>query len=333
MKFFLGFIFILFLSSTSHKSWETFRISGFAQGTTYSITYYSDDSSVSKPQVDSVLNSLDSSLSLYKSYSLINSFNESEKGVMIDCHFKNVFHKSAIVYKETNGLFDITVQPLVQAWGFGVKKTDSIPDKKQIAVIMKCIGSSHLQLSGNYLKKDKPCVKIDMNGIAQGYSVDVLANFLESKGIENYIVELGGEIRIKGRKKPSGNKMKIGIEAPPETEFDETAIQKTVSFDKGAITTSGSYRKYYESKGKRITHIINPKTGYPVQNELISVTVFAKDAMTADAYDNALMLMGLKAGLNFVEKRKDIAAYFIYKTKDGNVAATASSRFKKLMNP
>jgi FAD:protein FMN transferase len=330
---FLGFSFLILVSSIQYRGFNKYNITGFAQGTTYAITYYAADSFITKFQVDSILNSLDSSLSLYKSYSLINRFNNAEKGLLVDSHFKNVLRKSLLVYKETNGLFDITVQPLVQAWGFGVNKTDSLPDKKQVEAIMKCIGSSRLRLSANYLKKEKPCVKADMNGIAQGYSVDVIADFLESKGIKNYLVELGGEIRVKGRKQPSGEKMKIGVEAPPENEFEETTIQKTVSFDEGAITTSGSYRKYYESDGKKITHIINPKNGYPVQNELISVTVYANNAITADAYDNAIMLMGLKAGLSFVEKRKDIAAYFIYKDKEGNIRDSASSRFKKLMNP
>ena len=170
-----------------------------------------------------------------------------------------------------------------------------------------------------------------MNGIAQGYSVDVIADFLEQHNITNYIVELGGELRVKGRKQPSGEKMKIGIESPTKNEFDDESLEGIVSIDSGAITTSGSYRKFYESKGKIITHLIDPTTGYPVQNELISVTVYAKDAITADAYDNALMLMGLKNGLKFIEQRKDIAAYFIYHKSNGEIADTASSQFYKLM--
>jgi len=127
--------------------------------------------------------------------------------------------------------------------------------------------------------------------------------------------------------------MKIGIESPDEDEFSDHPMQKIISLENGAITTSGNYRNYYESNGKKITHIINPKTGYPVQNELISVTVYAKNAITADGYDNALMLMGLKKALQFIDKRKDLAGYFIYKNKEGKIADTASSRFYKLMNP
>jgi thiamine biosynthesis lipoprotein len=161
--------------------------------------------------------------------------------------------------------------------------------------------------------------------------VDVLAAFLETHGIKNYLVELGGEIRILGRKQPGNDKMKIGIEAPGEDELALSMMQKILPLDHGAITTSGSYRKFYESEGKKITHIIDPRTAYPVQNELISVTVYAPDAMTADAFDNALMVMGLQKGLQWVEKRKDLAAHFIYRTKTGAVADTASSRFYKLI--
>jgi FAD:protein FMN transferase len=326
---------LFFVVLGSHRSveWKRFAIAGTAQGTTYSIIYYADDSAVTKSLIDSVLMSLDSSLSLYQPYSRINQFNNSAKGIILDHHLVQVVKKSIATYKETAGLFDITVQPLVHAWGFGVVKTNTVPDAAIIKSILPCVNTKLLQLNGNSLMKKKPCVKIDLNGIAQGYSVDVLASFLEKNGVKNYIVELGGEIRVKGRKQPSGEKMKIGIESPNEDAFENHPVQKIIALDKGAITTSGSYRKFYESNGQKITHLINPKTGYPHKNELISVTVYARDAMTADAYDNALMLMGLKQALAFVERRKDLAAYFVYKNANGSIADTASSAFLKLLNP
>ena len=133
---------------------------------------------------------------------------------------------------------------------------------------------------------------IDVNGIAQGYSVDMLANLMEAYGINNYVVELGGEIRVKGRK-PGNEKMKVGIESPVSAERDLGMMQRVLVIDSGAITTSGNYRRYYESEGKKISHLLDPKTGYSISNELIAVTVFAEDAITADGYDNALMVMGL----------------------------------------
>lgn len=321
------------LGANTSIEWKRYSMTGTAQGTTYSILYYAEDSVVTKSMIDCVLMSLDSSLSLYKPYSRINQFNHSASGIVLDEHLLPVIKKSFTTYKETNGLFDITVQPLVQAWGFGVTKTIVVPDAAAIKSILPCVNTKLLQLKGNRLIKTRPCVKIDLNGIAQGYSVDVLAALLEKHGLKNYIVELGGEIRVKGRKQPLGEKMKIGIESPNEDAFENHPLQKIVVLDEGAITTSGNYRKFYESKGQKITHIINPKTGYPQKNELISVTVYAKDAITADAYDNALMLMGLKDAMAFVERRKDLAAYFIYIDANGKIADTASSAFLKLMNP
>jgi thiamine biosynthesis lipoprotein len=249
----------------------------------------------------------------------------------MDNHFQIVFNKSMETYRQTGGIFDITVQPLVQAWGFGPQKITALPDSGTIRSLKACVSSLNLYTKGNTLLKRKPCTRIDVNGIAQGYSVDVIAGFLETHGIQNYLVELGGEIRLKGCKQPGHEKMKIGIEAPGDNDFQLSMISKIIATDSGAITTSGSYRKFYESEGKKITHIIDPRTGYPAQNELISVTVYARDAITADAYDNALMVMGLKKALQFVAQRKDLAAHFIYRTATGAIADTASSRFYKLL--
>lgn len=312
------------------KSYKQYRIEGFAQGTTYGVTYYAADSLLSRSEVETVLEELDSSLSLYKPYSIINAFNASTNGVIIDEHLRNVIEKSFEVYTITGGTFDITVWPLVNAWGFGVKKIDSMPSKHFIDSAMACVGSDKLELKGRVLHKRLRCVGIDVNGIAQGYSVDILSELLEKKGIDNYMVEIGGEIRMKGRKQPGNERMKIGIESPVDNPFAVPQLKTIVMPDSGAITTSGSYRKFYESNGKRITHIIDPRTGNSVQNELISVTVFAKDAITADAYDNALMVMGLGEGLRFA-KRNKIEAYFIYRKKEGVLADTATEGFYKLV--
>lgn len=312
-------------------AWLKIQISGKAQGTTYHITWYAEDSTVSQLQIDSILQKIDTSLSIYNPQSLITKFNNGNSGVVMDNHFRIVLNKSLETYHQTHGIFDITVLPLVQAWGFGPKKVTVLPDSTTIRSIKACVSSLNLYTKGNALYKRKSCTGIDVNGIAQGYSVDVVANFLEAHGIRNYLVEIGGEIRVKGHKQPGNEKMKIGIEAPGENDFELSMISKIISVDSGAITTSGSYRKFYESEGKKITHLIDPRTGYPAQNELISVTVFAPDAITADALDNALMVMGLKKALQFTEQRKNIAAHFIYRTPGGKIADTASSRFYKLL--
>ena len=206
-----------------------------------------------------------------------------------------------------------------------------MPDSLSIQRIRECVDSRYLSLKDYLLIKQKPCVQIDVNGIAQGYSVDVLADFLEQQGIKDYMIELGGEIRLRGHKYPSFQKMRIGIEAPGDNEFEPQLLQKIIEPDDGAITTSGSYRKFHQSDGKKITHIIDARTGYPAQNELISVTVHAKKAIIADAYDNALMAMGLERALHFVQQHPELAAYFIYRKKDGSIADTASTIFDKFM--
>ncbi len=307
-------------------------ITGSAQGTTYHITYYATDSSVTNFQIDSILNKIDSSLSIYKPYSLISQFNNSTDGVVADMHLMEVVNKGIETCISTKGIFDITVYPYTEAWGFGIKKIDSTPSAKTIQQLQACVGSKKLYWAGNKLAKKKSCVKLDPNGIAQGYSVDVIADFLSANGINNYLVEIGGEMRVKGRRQPDHVMMKIAIEVPGDDQWNISLAQRVITIEEGAITTSGNYRKFYESKGKKISHIIDARTGYPAQNELISVTVFAKDAITADAYDNALMVMGLKRAIEFVEKRKSIAAHFIYRKKDGNIADTASSRFYPLLN-
>jgi thiamine biosynthesis lipoprotein len=301
-----------------------------AQGTTWSINYYSKAPVISQQSIDSILLILDNSLSIYRDSSLISKFNNSASGTPIDKHLQKVVSKSLEIHKTTNGRFDITVKPLVEIWGFAAHEPDHLPDSAEIKSIMPCIGSKNLSLRNHFLSKRIPCTEIDVNGIGQGYSVDIIAAYLESCGIKNYLVELGGELRIRG-KKPDNTLMRVGIESPVEDLSEPALMQQVIQLSAGAITTSGSYRKFYESNGKRISHIIDPFTGYSAETDLIAVTVFARTALTADGYDNAILMMGLKAGLEFVETHKEMAAYFIYKDAKGQVRSLASSRFKKLL--
>ncbi|HUQ66086.1 MAG TPA: FAD:protein FMN transferase [Flavitalea sp.] len=307
---------------------KTVHFTGQAQGTTWSVTYYHTDTSVSQNKIDSIFSSIDSSLSVYKPYSTISAFNKSTRGIKLDVHLKNIVRTSLEVTRETKGLSDITVAPLIEAWGFLAKQSSKIPDDHQLHQILKCVGIKNIRLKGDSLIKLKPCVKIDVNGIAQGYTVDVIASYLETEGINNYVVEVGGEVCVKGRKQPGNKPFKIGIESPSGDDFSALPMQRIVILNHGAVTTSGNYRKFHESKGKKYSHIINPHTGKSAGNGMISATVYAKNATTADAYDNALMLMGVKKALKFIEARPDMAAFIIYKTKNGAIADTASSRFR-----
>jgi len=309
---------------------QLYAIHGYAQGTDYSIKYYAKDSVVTQKAIDSILLQIDSSMSLYKTYSLISKFNASPKGIEIDPHFLNVVKKSFEIFKATNGVFDITVKPLVQAWGFGAKPISKFPDSSTIQKILPCIGMQNLSIKGSFFNKNKSCVEIDLNGIAQGYSVDVVAEYLLQKGVKSFVVEIGGELRIKGRK-PDGSFFRIGIEGPADTEGSEPGIKHVIQLNKGAITTSGNYRKYLQQGSKKISHLINAKTGYPLQNSMISVTLYAKDAITADGYDNAIMAMEPLEALKFVKAHKELECYLIYHKSDGSVADTLSTGFGKLL--
>ncbi len=311
---------------------SAFKINGFAQGTSYAINYYAEDSVVSKLQIDSILNVIDLSMSLYKSNSAISKFNQMPCGKMkLDNHMKAVVAKSFQINKETAGLFDITLQPLMRLWGFFDHQQGSSPDTSRIKALLEvAVGMDKIKLKKDFLTKKNNPVEIDLNGIAQGYSVDIIADFLESKAIKAYLVELGGEIRAKGPK-PDGSALKIGIEGPTENAEEDGQIKHILAIRQGAVTTSGNYRKFINYKGKNYGHLIYPKTGYPINNEVISVTVFANRAIDADGYDNALMLMGVEKAMKFVETKKDLEAYIIYKTKDGKVADTLTSGFKKMI--
>lgn len=331
--FFLYFIpiFIIAIFAFVKKALHPFKLTGTAQGTTYHITYYADKNIFTETQADSIFQALDSSLSIYKSYSLISKFNKEKRGIILDAHLKKVVAKSLQVSKDSKGLFDITVMPLVNAWGFGPWGEKAPPEATAIDSILSFVGYNKIMIKGDSLVKLNPKTTIDVNGIAQGYSVDVLSAFLDQIKISNYIVEVGGEVKVKGRRQPGDHIMKIGIEAPPENKYDDGIILKTIELKSGAVTTSGKYRKFYESGNKKYSHLIDPKSGYPLQNEIISVTVYAKDAITADAYDNVLIGMTIKDAFCFLNMHPYLQAYFIY-TKFGIVTDTASAGFNSLFS-
>lgn len=329
MQYSFLFLFLsLLIDFNPRQELRQYKINGFAQGTDYAIMYYASDSLATKSGIDSLLNEIDLSMSLYKENSLINQFNLADKQIKTDRFMNDVLKRSFEINRDTKGIFDITVAPLVQAWGFGPKENKKEPSSVEIKSILKCIGMKNLKLENGLLSKTRPCIQIDLNGIAQGYSVDLIADYLAKKGIKSYVAELGGEIRIAGPK-PDGTQMKIGIEGP---DSDGTpTIRHIAAVNNGAITTSGNYRKFHQSGKKKISHLIDAKTGYPLDNEMISVTVYANDAITADGYDNALMGMHLNEAMKFVSDRKNLEAYFVYHKNDGSVADTLTNGFKKLL--
>ncbi|MCH7859882.1 MAG: FAD:protein FMN transferase [Candidatus Marinimicrobia bacterium] len=219
--------------------------------------------------------------------------------------------------ERTDGAFDPTVAPLVNAWGFGFTEGASDVDSAMIDSILNYVNYKLVRLENHKIAKDKPGVMLDFNAIAQGYTVDVLADFLESKGIDNYLIELGGELKARGKNQDE-KWWKIGIDKPVEN-INEREIEAVIELKNKALATSGSYRKFYVKDGIKYSHTIDPKTGYPVNHSLLSATVLANDCMTADAYATAFMVIGIEKANAFLKENKDLDldVYFIYSTEEG----------------
>lgn len=321
---------LLCISLGKGNAQQLFLLKGLAQGTDYSISYYADKLLFKQAEIDSILLEIDLSMSLYRPDSRISIFNAGQADMQMDEHMLKVMEKSFEVYHLTQGRFDVTVAPLVQAWGFGAKPVQQFPDSAEIKEILKTVGMANLSIRGNSLHRKKKGIKIDLNGIAQGYSVDLVADHMRARGITSFIAEIGGELSMRG-KKPDGEGFRIGVEGPALNSRAEPVIRHVISFDQGAVTTSGNYRKFLEKGGHKVSHLINPVTGYPLDNQLISVTVYAKDALTADGYDNALMAMEPQEALEFIKLVPGMEVYLIYRKADGSIDEMMSAGFSKMI--
>ena len=310
---------------TVQRPVQKYTVTGKAQGTTYRIIYYTSGDTLSVAAVDSILGHLDDCFSLYRENTLINRFNRSARGVVVDQDFKKVMEQCFAVYKDTKGIADPTIYPLVRFWR-GVEANHGGKDfRDKFRDARRCIGLEGVSLFMDSLVKDKPCFQLDLDGSAQGYTVDCLAQYMEQLNINDYLVELGGEIRIKGRKQPGGVRFAVALEQPGDGPGVTTFNYKNYYLEEGAVTTSGNYRKFMESGGNSHGHIIDPKNGYPFQNELISVTLFARTALIADAYDHAVFGMGLKRGWEFIEAHPFLKAVFIYRDRSGKIRVQESA--------
>jgi thiamine biosynthesis lipoprotein len=326
---FFSCIAFLFFASCNRTINNTIKISGAAQGTSYNITYLAGEHSNYREAFDSIFKTIDLSLSTYVPASIISRINRNDTAVIIDDYFSDVFNKSMEVSEKTSGLFDVTVAPIINAYGFGFTKKEKV-NKIMIDSLLKYIGYKKVKLEGKKLVKEMPQLMLDFNAIAQGYTVDVLASFLESRHIDNYLVEVGGELRAKG-KRIDNSDWTVGIEQPNETAT--VSLKATIKIKDKALATSGNYKKFYIEDGKKYTHIINPFTGYPAKNNLLSTTVIAGDCMTADAYATAFMVMGLDQSKEFLLKHKELnlEVFFIY--DDNGVSKTyTSEKFAAIEN-
>lgn len=297
-------------------------LQGQAQGTTYHIKYVDGRQRSFQREVDSLLAEIDQSLSLYRPDSEISTFNRSMCFRFRLPHFYAVLKKSEEIFHQTQGAFDPTVMPLVEAYGFGPKK---IPKGQFVNKdsLLQYVGFQNIRFDKVEIVKLKSGVRLDLNSIAQGYSVDQVGALLETQGIQHYMVEIGGEILAKGQKN-DGQSWVIGIENP----LSPTQLQTKMNLTNRAMTTAGNYRNRYEANGQLFSHIINPKTGEMEQSAILSVTVFAKDAMTADGYDTAFFVMGLENTKRFLNTHHDLDVYIIYRDETGKLRTYASNELK-----
>jgi len=320
----------LLLSCTPSIPGTYISFSGPTQGTTYQVTYQSDDSIVYQKQVEELLHQFDMSLSTYEPSSLISMINRDIPGVRPDSFFTAVFNASYLIWKESEGALDITVAPLVNAWGFGFTEPASI-DSALIDSLLQYVGMDMVRIENGFVVKDKKGIMFDVNAIAQGYAVDVVASYFEEKGIRNYLVEIGGEVRTKGMNS-RGEAWRVGIDKPIEgLQLPGVQIEAIVSLSGRALATSGNYRRFYIKNGVKYSHTIDPKTGYPVQHHLLSATVLARDCMTADGFATALMVMGVEKSITLLQRRPDLEAYLIYNDEAGTYRVYCTRGMKKLL--
>ena len=304
--------------------------SGMAQGTYYAVTYFDHLNRDFQVQIDSLLDAFDMSVSMWKPESVISRINRGEEAVICDSIFINTYILARKVAEESNGAFDYTVGPLVNAWGFGFEDRQKV-DQAMVDSLLPLVDYHLVSLEGNQIIMEKEGIKFDFNAIAQGYSVDLVGEFLESKGIENYLVDIGGEVLGKGNK-PYEGPWVVGLEKPSENEFSERKLEATIELLDMAMATSGNYRKFYEENGVRYSHTIDPENGYPVTHTLLSVSVLASNAGLADAWATAFMVMGVDKAKKLLSSRDDLEAYFIFSNEDGSPGTYITPGMKEMIN-
>lgn len=306
------------------------KISGFAQGTTYNITYENSKNEDYTEAIDSILKAFDKSCSMYDSTSIISRVNNNDPTVEADDWFIDVFKKSAEVSALSGGALDITVGPVVHAWGFG-NAPIAKHDKAYIDSLLQFVGMDKVKLEGRKVIKKYPGVSLDVNAVAQGYSVDVVSQFFEENGIKNYLVEIGGEVRCKGTN-AKNNVWRVGIDKPTDENLVPGGeLQAIIELKNKSLTTAGNYRKFFVENGVKYGHTIDPKTGFPARNTLLSATVVCDDAITADAWDTAFMVLGLEKSKELLKKLPGIEVYFIYSNDQGEYEVYFSGGLKEMI--
>ena len=318
------FSYILYHRHEQSKQTPYQHNEGTVFGTLYHISYQYDDNL--EAGIKTELKQFDQSLSMFNKNSVISRVNRNDTTVLLDPWFIQVFEQGQKIAAITQGAFDMTVAPLVNAWGFGFKKSERLTPQ-QIDSIRHFIGYTKLRLQNGKIQKNDPRTMLDASAIAKGYACDVIAQYLQAKGIDNYMVEIGGEVAAKG-KNNRGACWRIGINKPIEDQSANPGeIEEVIQLCDGGMATSGNYRNFYYKDGKKYAHTIDPRTGYPVQHTLLSATVIAPTCMEADAFATSFMVLGLEKSIAIATSQPQIAAFFIYEDQDGKNAILSTENF------
>jgi thiamine biosynthesis lipoprotein len=290
------------------------RNTGFIFGTIYNVSYQSSHDL--QPEIEAELKRVDASLSPFNKQSIITAVNNN-RPVKLDDRFIEVFTLAEKISKETNGAFDITVAPLVNEWGFGFK-TGVAPTRHVIDSLRAIVGYQKVRLQDGVIRKADPRIMLDCSAIAKGYGSDCVARLLRKHGIDNFMVEIGGEVVTSGIN-PDRMPWRIGVTKPVDgsTVIDQE-LQTVLNVTDKAMATSGNYRNFYYKGGRKYAHTIDPKTGYPIQHNILSATVLADDCATADAYATSFMVLGLDGARRILKRHPELMAYLIYSDAKGN---------------
>lgn len=309
------------------KQPEKVVLQGLAQGSYYAVTYYDEQNRNFQREIDSIFHAVDMSVNLWVDSSIISKVNRNEE-VALDSIFIdnfNIAQKAALL---SDGYFDPTISPIVAAWGFSYKSGDSLTPQL-IDSLRQLVDYRNIRIENGKVVKENPAMTLDFNAIAQGYTSDLIARFLESRGVKIFLVDTGGEIMARGEK-PDGKPWIVGIEKPAENMDSERIVQTRIALRDKGLVTSGSTRKYVERNGKRYSHCINPKTGYPVEHQLLSVTVMAENSVWADALASICMVMGKERSLPLIQGMDGVEAYYIFVNDKNELETFATEGFRVL---
>ena len=326
-------LFILFISCNSTPEIKEQVYRGEALGTTYQVKFFHPEKLEIQKGLDSIFNVINSSMSTYQADSDISRINTGDSTVVVDEHFVEVYNYSLQIFEESNGFFDPTVGKLVNAYGFGPETGNVQLSQGKLDSIREFVGFNKIALTpGNQIKKMHTEIFIDFNAIAKGYTVDVIARYLDGKNVQDYLLELGGELVAKGFNRQKDQAWAVGIDNPLQEESTRS-LQAAVKLENRAMATSGNYRKFRIDSltGQRFVHTINPLTGLAEKSNLLSASVLAENCTLADGYATAFMALGYEKAVEMVESIENVDVFFIYTDEENKVKIYTTPGFEKAL--